>query len=106
MARYNGFLGQPKHVGAFGVFGAAVVGWQGAVGVYFSFEAAEEGFAGGAGAGAAVGGPAPGDLGRDLAVEVLSSYGRHLPSGRRRVVVSTFVSERLSARLRADARGT
>jgi hypothetical protein len=64
------------------MFGAAVafVRWQCAVGVYFSFEAAEEGFAGGAGAGAAVGGAAPGDLGRDLAVDVLAGFGRHLPS--------------------------
>jgi hypothetical protein len=64
------------------VFGAAVefVGGQGAIGVYFSLEAAEEGFASGTGAGAAVDGAAPGDLGRNLAVDVLASYGRHFPS--------------------------
>jgi hypothetical protein len=63
------------------VLGAAVafVGRQGAVWVHFSFESAEEGFAGGAGAGTAVGGAAPGDFGCDLAIDVLASYGRRLP---------------------------
>lgn len=64
------------------MLGAAVafVGWQGAIRVYFSLEAAEEGFAGRPRAGATVGGAAPGDLGCDLAVDVLASYGRRLPS--------------------------
>jgi hypothetical protein len=76
-----GSQGEAEHVGALSMIGAAVafVGRQGAIRIYFSLEASEEGLAGGASTGTAVGGAAPRDFGRDPAVDVLASYGRHLP---------------------------
>ena len=50
---------------------APFIRWKRAIGVDLAFEAIEEGLAGWPGAGAAVGGPAPGDFGSDLLVDVL-----------------------------------
>lgn len=73
VAGHHCSFSKAEHVGALGVFGAAAafVGWQLVVRVNLSFEALEEGFAGWAGAGAAVAGASPGDLGCYPLVDVL-----------------------------------
>jgi hypothetical protein len=65
-------LGELEHVGALGVLGAlaAFGGGELAVGVYLAFEAFEELVAAGLGAGAAVAGARPRDVGGDPLVDV------------------------------------
>jgi hypothetical protein len=69
----RGPLRQTEHIGALGVFRATTsfVGWKLAVRVYLAFETLQEGFAGWAGAGTAVTGTRPGDLGCYPFVDVL-----------------------------------
>jgi hypothetical protein len=73
-----GLLGELEHVGALGVVSTATafVGWELVVGVDLALEALEEGFAGRAGACAAVVGACPGDFGGYPLVDVL----RHVAS--------------------------
>jgi hypothetical protein len=57
----DGPLAETEHIGALGVLSAAsaFIEWELAVRVYFALKTLEEGFAGWAGTGAAVGGARP-----------------------------------------------
>src|SRR5579875_1906608 len=92
---YSSF-GQAEHVGALGVFGAAAafLRREDAVGVDLALEAFQELLAGGSGAGGAVVGAAPGDLGGYALVDVLRRYVQHLlplEVRLRSVVVCVFI---------------